>query len=384
MTDILFYDFDFNVIAAVPRVISLNFEKKYCGYGTAEVHVSLSEKNIVEMLEGNPYLFFAAGDNYAVVTGWRIDEDIAIFARTTEWLLKKRGVKIISQSSASPEVIALDAVMDAAGDFVQAGDIYQSGIVMDYSTDGMMIVYDVVYDVLHKSGLGFKLVPDIKNKKFVFSVYSGSEALCMFSPSSRTASDMTYSLDKLDMVTKSGWYQQKYTDKGGWNAISNSPALANNAAANQYKFYKITSASYSDDYGTEVRRFGLWCRNGYYIYCDTEDGQWKISSKKPSDFWKLVDNGGQSGAKRWDAVLTSAETKEAAVEALSKLRQQEETSLTAKGVDFGRDYNLGDVVRVQFELGKFKKSKKKRVTSVLIYYDVDESGIKPVLSSLEE
>ena len=61
MTDILFYDFDFNLLADFPRVISLNINKNYCGYGTAELHFSLAEVEIITMLEENPYIFFTAG-----------------------------------------------------------------------------------------------------------------------------------------------------------------------------------------------------------------------------------------------------------------------------------------------------------------------------------
>ena len=41
MEDVRFYDFDFNLLADIPRAVSVNIEKRYCGFGTAEIHFSI-------------------------------------------------------------------------------------------------------------------------------------------------------------------------------------------------------------------------------------------------------------------------------------------------------------------------------------------------------
>ncbi|MBQ9736970.1 MAG: hypothetical protein IJV86_01005 [Clostridia bacterium] len=386
MTDIIFYDFDFNRLADFPRFISLNFERKYCGYGAAEIHFSLAETEIITLLENNQYVFFTAGENSAVVTGWRIGEDVAVFGRTPEWLLSKRGVEAFSKAGETAEIIARDAVASAAGDFITLDELSGVGTAQSYSTDKVRNLHDVVCEVLEGQSLGFKLVPDIAAKSFVFSVYSGGESLCMISLSNRTAYDMEYTVEKQDMVTNSGWYERKFIDMGGWDAYNNAPALSDNRAKNAYTFYEITSDTYykSGDKYYPVERFNFNCPKGYYIYSDTPDGKWKITPTKPDTIWIYLNNSEEMGAKRWDAVLSGIKTEAEALAEIALLKKAEKTETETKDAKFGVDYNLGDIVRVQAEFGDFKRAEKKRVSAVNIYYDVDKSGIIPTLNGLEE
>ncbi len=375
MTDVLFYDFDFNLLGIFPRIISFNLTKNFCGYGTAELHLSLKETDVISLLEDNEYLFFVSNEYSAIVTGWRIGEDIAIFGRTPEWLLTKRGVKSIEKTSETPEVIARDAVMSAAGDFITLGELAGVDEVQDYSTDKVRVLHDVVCEVLKPQNLGFEVKADISQKKFIFSVYSGKDALCLISPSNRTAYDMTYTVEKQDMVTNSGWYEQKLTDMGEWNASENSPALYNGQESNAYTFYNIVS-SYS--------RFDLDCQEGEYLYSDNKNGIWRVSSIKPENIWIYLNNSLEEGARKWDAVISGTKTEDEALAEISQRKRQDKTESETKGIEYGVDYCLGDTVRVQMEFGKFKKSERKRVTSVIIYYDIDKAGVTPELSSLEE
>ncbi len=386
MKDVFFYDFDFNLLADFPRIVSLNIEKKYCGYGKFEIHFSLSETEVITLLENNPYLFVVVGENSAIVTGWRIEEDIAVFGRTPEWLLTKRGVKKFSKSGITSEEIARYAVSSSAGDFVELDEIKGVGEVSNYSTDNVRVLYDVVCEALERQALGFSLVPDINLKKFVFSVYQGNESLCMISPSNRTAFDMKYTVENQDMVTNSGWYERKFIDMGGWDAYNNSPSLSDNKSSNAYTFYKITSETHykNGDKYYPVERFDYNCPKGYYLYSDTSDGKWKVTSIKPDTIWVYIGNSAATGAKKWDAVLSGIKTEEEALAEISQLKRIEETETETKSIKYGMEYDLGDIVRVQTEFGEFKKTENKRVSSVHIYFDTDKSGVTPILSSLEE
>lgn len=376
MRDVLFYDFDFNVLADYPRFISLNIDRNYCGFGTAELHFSLKDSEIIDLLESNPYLFFVAGENSAIVTGWRIEEDIAIFGRTPEWLLTKRGLEPFSQSAQTPEEIVRAAVTSAAGDFLTLGELSEVGTSQDYSTDKVRVLHDVVCEVLKAQNLGFKVVADVKTKQFIFSVFSGTEKQVVLSPSNRTAYDMQYTVEKQDAVSNSGWFLRKLVNMGEWSASANSPKLTNGVAGNAFTYYKITTASSS--------QFGLTCVKGEYLYCDSRDGVWKTSADKPTDAWDHIENSDLTGARKWEAVLSGTKTEaEAAVE-LAQLTKKESSAAQTKSVVYGEDYLLGDIVRVQVEFGDFKKAEKKRITSVSIYYDVDKSGVVPTFNSLEE
>lgn len=375
MKDVFFYDFDFNLLADIPEIISLNIEKRYCGYGTAEVHFPISCLDVLAILENNQYLFFVSGEQAAIVTGWKVDEDIAVFGRTPEWLLTKRGVPPLSFDASTPEEIARAAINAAANDFVTLGAVNNFGTNTEYKTDKVRRLHDVVFEVLNMQKLGFEIAPDIKNKTFVFSVCSGSESLATISKSYRTGYNMLYTTEKQDAVTMSGWYERKLEDMGEWNAESNLPALTNNKASNAYTYYRITAA------GT---RFGLSCNKGEYLFCDTEDGSWQTSTEKPENVWIYIKNTSVSGVKRWDAVLNGVKTESEAVAEIKAMSVKSDVVAEVKGVEYGVDYALGDIVRVQLEVGRFKKSEKKRVTSVHIYYDVNKSGVSPTLSSLEE
>ena len=379
--DIIFYDFDFNCLRDFARPISINFEKCYCGFGSAEVHFDIKEQDVIYLLEQNKYLFFIADGLSAIVTGWQVGEDITIYARTPEWMLTKRGVQKLSVSNSTAEVVVRTAVASVA-DFIALGNMANVGTVTSYSTEDVRVLYDVVCEILKSQNLGFKVEPDISQKCFVFSVYSGKESLCLISPSNRTAYDMTYTVDKQDVVTNSGWYERKYIDRGRWDASANSPQVLNGQPSNAYTFYKITSESY-DSVGQRVEAFGLWCRKDTYLYCDNAGGTWKISESKPDTIWVYIGGTGETGVKRWDAVLKGIKTETEATAEISQKIRREETSSEVKDLEYNKDYALGDIVRVQLEFGDFKKTESKRITAVNIYYDIDKIGVTPILNSLE-
>lgn len=383
MRDIVFYDFDFNRLADFPKAISVNFEKNFCGFGKAELHYSPSEVEIIALLEENPYMFFVVGDEAAVVTGWRLEEDIAIYARTLEWLLTKRGVEPFSRTDATPELIVRDAVNSAAGDFIGLGTALGTGSKMSYKAEDVKVLHDVVCEVLNAQDFGFRVVPDINRKKFIFEVLEGTESLCLLSTSNRTAYNMKYMVDKQNMADGCGWYKRRYIDKGSWDAENNSPSISDNQGSNAYTFYRITSNSY-DSRGDRIECFGLWCRKDTYLYSDDKSGKWKISESKPDTIWIYLGTPNETGAKKWDAVLNGIKTEEEALTELAAKILTEKSETETKGIEYGKDYRLGDVVGVQMEFGEFKKATKKRVVSVNIYYDTDGSGVIPVLSSKEE
>ena len=376
MNDVRFYDFEFNRLAEFSRVISLNFIKKYCGYGTAEVHFPVSEQGVLELLETNKNLMFVSGENVSVVTGWKIGEDIAVFGRTPEWLLTKRGMTPFSRVQMSAEDMVRDIVTECAGDFTVLGETVGNGTLQDYSTDCVRVLHDVICDLLEPEGLGFVLEADIKAKAFVFRVISGNEKRVLFSLSNRTAYNQVYLVEKQNSVSGSGWCECKYSDMGEWDARKNSPVLRSENEQNFYTYYKIVTPY--------ENRFGLNCVAGEYIFCDNREGIWKTSETRPSTGWVYKANENLSGAGRWDAVLDGVKTVTEAEKEISRLTVRESSSVETCHVEYGEDYGLGDVVTVQTEFGNLKKAEKKRVVSVNIFYDIDRSGVVPVFNRLEE
>ncbi len=370
--DVVFYDFDFGCRGIFPRPVSVNIEKKYCGYGNAELHFAIDETEVIELLDSCEYLFFAADGHTAIVTGWQIGEDIAVYGRTPEWLLTKRGIKAFERSSETAEDIARYAV-GSAEDFVALGSRAAVGSAMEFSTEGVRSIYDVVCEVLSTQKLGFEVCPDVNAGRFVFRVYEGELSLCLLSASNRTAYDMKYSVERQDAVTNSGWYERRYKDMDGWDAGTNTPQLSNNQPANAYSFYKVTSED-------AVSRFGLTIRKNTYLYCDNPQGTWKLCETKPDTIWLYISDTVNTGLRRWDAVLEGVKSEDEAKAEFAQRTVHQDIDCEADRYEYNVDYRLGDVVRVQLELGNFKKTESRRVTSVNVYYDVDASGVIPILT----
>lgn len=375
MKDVFFYNFGFEPIEQVAGFVSLNITKKYCGWGTAEIHFPISRTEIIEMLRDNPYIICTAADVQIIVTGWRLSEDIAIFGRTPEWLLTKRVVAPFSLAQKTPTEIADHMVQTAMGDFADVSNVALGGDEMDYSAKEPKTVYDVVYGVLQPSGLGFKLRADMDSKRFIFSVYRGSEISLLISVSNRTACDMRYTRDMQKQVDNCGWYQREMVDMGDWSASANSPALNDGVADNAFKYYKITS---------EATVFDINCTKGWYLYSDSADGKWKTSAEKPDFAWVYIDNSTLDGAARWEGILTGVKTSDEATSDFAGMKAVEECETALRHVEYGTDYTEGDIVRVQTQFGDYRCTERKRVSAVEIFYDTDTVGTKPTLESLEE
>lgn len=369
MTDLFFYNYEFDAVEQFAKCISLNITKKYCGWGSVEIHFPITENRVINMLHKNTGLYLVTKNVNAVITGWKLGEDIAIFGKTLEWLMTKRTLPPISVSKKTPEEIAIYAVETAMGDFVNTGAPLCGGTAGDYSSENAKTVYDVVRDVLEPEKLGFSISADIDEKKLIFRAYKGKTIPVMLSVSNGTAYDSNYAVDMQEECSAVR-FDRKMMDMGEWNAASNVPNLASGAASNAFTFYKITTAG---------SRFGLSCSVGEYLYSDARDGIWKTSKEKPRSAWDYVSKCEENGASKRETVLTAIKTLEEAKAELDSLKTLKKTETMTRHIFYGKDYELGDVLRVQTEFDGFKVTDRKRVTGVDIFFDVDTQGEKPTL-----
>lgn len=376
MKNIVFFDFDFVRLGEFSKFISVNYEKKYRGFGSVELHFPVTEYAVVEVLENNQYMFFTVDGHSAIVTGWRVGDDIAIFARTPEWILTKRAVGAFSESGVDAVELVVNIVAENCQDMVLIKTVEIQSATVDFSIDTVTTVYDIVCDILKIPNLGFEITADLSRKQFVFNIISGSERPGLISKSNKTAFDVEYTVDMQDAVTKSGWFERRYENMGDWDADKNRPILKNRDPENYFTFYRITTS--------HENRLGLNCVEGEYLYCDTVDGLLKTTPDMPSTQWVYMDNPDVYGLKKWDAVLSGVKVGTQGENEIKTMTVNNSISAEVKNVEFGLDYNIGDVVLVQMEFGKFRKTEKKRVTAVSFYYDTDKSGVVPVLSGLEE
>lgn len=105
---------------------------------------------------------------------------------------------------------------------------------------------------------------------------------------------------------------------------------------------------------------------------ETEDGY--VSTTLEGDAEK-------QGIYRWEAELSGKNRNEATV-SLSKLGEKNEVTLKAQGASFGKDYELGDIVRVQIIKGACRKTVKKRICGVEVRFEHGVSGEQPIFEDV--
>lgn len=76
-------------------------------------------------------------------------------------------------------------------------------------------------------------------------------------------------------------------------------------------------------------------------------------------------SGENSGIYRWETILRDETQKEAEI-SLKKKRENGECSLKLRSLRLGKDYNLGDILRIQITKGNLRVTEKKRISGVKI------------------
>lgn len=108
------------------------------------------------------------------------------------------------------------------------------------------------------------------------------------------------------------------------------------------------------------------------FYQETEDGL--VSTVYEGDTEK-------TGIYRWEAELDGKSSSEAGV-SLKKMAEKNEVTLTARGAVFGKDYALGDIVRVQIIKGSYRTTVKKRISGVEIRFEQGAGGEQPIFERI--
>jgi hypothetical protein len=93
---------------------------------------------------------------------------------------------------------------------------------------------------------------------------------------------------------------------------------------------------------------------------------------------KIVKDAEKTGIYRWEAKLSGNSDEEAQKE-LEDLNQRYQLSMDADGISWKKDYNLGDVLRLQVIKGSFKKNEKRKVMGVEILVEQGIYKETPIL-----
>lgn len=331
MEDIRLYTFDGTLLHIENEIVTSNWTLKYNDIGTFEAHFPLMS-DIVPFCMENPYIIAVQGDKQAIITGRQANTEFIIYGRTLNWILQKRTIdefktsELIEHGDISKkdvETVARWIVTQgftAYDDSFYLGDIVGFTNEIDFWRNTRHPVFDAVRDCLANDSAGHEVYYDFSLKRWVFQVLKGAEITTVFSEPNRNAYETEYSEDFLDYAS-SGWYEEQQEPE-------------------------------QNPDGTQG---------------ETPDPIWKEITSDPT----------KTGIYRWECILSPTTESEAASE-LNAKQMNRKTQAKLKGLKFGADYRLGDTVRVQKQIGKWKSTETKRITGVNIWYENNNIGEQPI------
>ena len=325
--DIKFYDFDFNLVAILPRASGhgtgytfLNYKVEFLGHGSFEI-TYLSEKidRIAEKYRDR--LFVVLDDFQGYLTGYRFQDDKhKLYGKHLNGLVSRRLIGPWTTSDKTVETIARD-VISAKYDFLSLGAEKGFENKISHETTDYIAGDEFLKTLLQKDNAGYCVTADFVQRQLIFNVLKNRETSLMLSESNLNAYDFDISYDNKEIATY-GFYSEVQPDT-------------------------VTE----DENGEEVTQ-----KNDNVIKCvGSADG----------------------GINRIDVWLSAEMASEAKAELKSKKPLFDITASTRR-IRWNYDYQLGDIVRVQ----KNGVTVTKAITSVSV--SVESSRIEtPTLTDYE-
>ncbi|MBS7297524.1 MAG: hypothetical protein KIG65_00425 [Eubacteriales bacterium] len=336
------YDFDFNLLAETKRCLSSEWELKYNGIGTYEGCYSINT-DIASIFAEHKYLIITEDDRQAVCIGKHISDNLRVYGRTPEWLFSKRVVlpfktsEIFGDCYTDPETLILYLLSNT------------------YKTPYIVGEDGVISSEINKKAICENIIlPEKVGAESLNRHFWRNSA----KPLSEVIIDLCdimgcgFSL-KADFAAKCWRFNLEF---GREQNLIISKSLKN--------AYDMTLKESVQD-ATE---------GGYFEIFDSDKGE--------NTYGYIYKESQESGILYWEKVLASASGQSEAEKLLKKAEEEYKLNCELLGVSYGKDYNMGDVLRVQFEAGSFRKTLKRRVVGVSIISSPKERSIKPSFAEI--
>ena len=328
MEDIRIYDTDFNLLYIENKVISSNWTIYFNSVGTFEIH-TLPHADIAEIIlenldiSKNKIPIIVQGDLQGIVTGVRLSGDLAIYGKTCNWLLSKKIVpKFITHdlpTQCNPEDVARYLVSEAFSD-----------------QDNFL--------------LGEKV-----NLSDMDTFWRNT-----YNPLSEVVKDL--------LVRENAGHNIFFD-------VKNRNWIFNVLPRNQSNV--ILSDANSNVFNTEY----TVSIDDYYSCCWYEQEQDFVNGEFPDPVWTKLIKDEKSGIFRSECVVESTVESEAESLLLGK-KVKSEIVTDVCGLDYGKDYRLGDILRVQYVNGKISRTEQKQVSGISIGEEEGKSQVEVILRSL--
>ena len=115
ISDIRFFDFNFNLIHTENEFLSSNWTVYYNDIGTFEAHFDLNSDTLPIVME-NDYLVAVQGGLSAIIVGKKVSDELIIYGRTCNWLLTKRITDSFDSTTATIDALLTEKVRQAFSD----------------------------------------------------------------------------------------------------------------------------------------------------------------------------------------------------------------------------------------------------------------------------
>lgn len=377
--DIRVYNKNFELLTILPKYISVNWEIKFSEFGLGEIELEKTEE-ILSILAENQYLFMFQGDIQSIVTGYRIAETITVFTRTLEWLLTKFAVGDFTAIQFMQDNLIEDYKKATILKCILKNKLHQDFNVeflgfnddetemKDFSHKGLSDVYSVIKSIINDEKVGFRFYRDLKEKKFVFSILSTNEnrdvVLC---DEYKTSYESEYYYD-IQKKSSGGLFYHDITDKGEWNAQTNTPNLYD-IKLNCGDYYTISEGGYI---------FGKSWSKGNVIICKNTNGSYEEAEKAEPFIIKIPPE--EDGIFSWVMAL-DAHDMESAQKEMDSIKILDQLTCKTR-LSYPEDFKLGDIVVTKFFAENLSCEKKKLITEIHLWDEPDGSGAMPTTTDI--
>ncbi len=374
MEDVRLYDFDFHLLHIEHDIFSANWRIFENEPGTFELHFPL-ESPLSQVLQSAPYLVAVQGNKQAIVTGYQLSREGVLYGKGLSWLLSRFCLPTDFEKTGEAQALCRELFQLILEDIPQI--VFEENTEADFgqvSLSGQAgdSLLSLVENAMEQSGGGHQLLFQPREGRFCFSLTKGRELPLVLSEDNKNAYDMELSHDSSPSFF-GGYYSQKVEHKGTWDPTQNEPSLTDYNPDNYATGYRINLPSDYDSY----KRFGITWQDGDYMRCRDKSGTWE-KVEELSDFPVHIP-GEKTGIYAWETRLSGATEEEAKAD-LKTLVPEEEVRLTTHELRLGRDYELGDRVKLRLEKGSLRLCFSRKITGVHIWFEAGEQGEQPVFS----
>ncbi len=381
MSELRFYNYEFEPIAIENEIISVYETVYFNDIGIFEARLNPYSKAFLKIIN-EPYLLVEDEGRLFVVTAKQADDVCTIYARTPNWFLSKRIVAPftskrlfemgdISAKTADEIVKFLIGKHFGAdnGNFQVTGS---TGVTDDIDFRRIVLnpLSTVVSECLDTAKAGHEVYYDKNAKRWVFKISAGRKSGLIIGESQKNTVSSKYTDNALS-YSNCGVYEKSFEDMGSWDAQSNNPELLGVSAESYGKRYYVEKG------GTQ---FGITFTKGEYAVYAREDGKISAADAESGYVCEILDDESK-GLYRWYDSLT-ARTEETAKAELGTKKWEKSIEAESDGLKLGRDYLLGDVVKVKKKIGNGYITSEKRIIGTEFYIERGEKNEKIIFGEV--